>query len=419
MSTDGNARIRRADIIDDAIGADEVEDATQTFAKLASGAIASQAQAEGGINEDTLLTPLRVKQAIDALAPATQNATEIAAGRMELATLAETAAHTALGGSGASLAIQNKYTSKTPDRYTPAYMTGGTAAEGNYAIWDNVSDGEFAITINGTARDVTGIDFSTVTSMADVATAIQTAIRALTSSTETVAWSTDHFVITSVSSVSTSEISVTSAVGGGTGTDISGVGTVYMDSETGRGTATAAVLDKTLDAGMVQLINDSGEIDYRRVPAASTAEAEAGTNDVKFMTPEKTKAATDLVTPDVYVLGAQTRSTGDGSGTQVFTGVGFTPKLITISSAYQHGAAEVCKCDGFDNGTNHSCAFMEASNQVALTADTYGDRCVHLSSQGTVKWTGYVSAISSDGFTITWVASSPAADAKFSFSCIG
>jgi hypothetical protein len=122
---------------------------------------------------------------------------------------------------------------------SPAYLTGGNGATAVIGTWQAVTDGEFAITIDGTARNVTGINFSACAAMADVATAIQTAIRALTSSTETVVWSTNHFVITSADVTSKSAITVTSAVGGGAGTDISGVGaTAFMDADTGHGTVT-------------------------------------------------------------------------------------------------------------------------------------------------------------------------------------
>lgn len=123
--------------------------------------------------------------------------------------------------------------------YTPAYLTGGSSATSNYATWEAVTDGEFAITIDGTARDITGIDFTGVTDMDEVAAAIQAAVRAVTSGTETVEWDTDHFVISSGDATSSSAVSVTSAVSGGAGTDISGVGaTAYLDGETAVGTVT-------------------------------------------------------------------------------------------------------------------------------------------------------------------------------------
>jgi len=150
--------------------------------------------------------------------------------------------------------------------YTPAYLTGGGSAESNVAIWDSVSDGSFRITIDGVAYNVDGIDFTAahgdgiVTDMDGVAARIQTYIRALTASTETCVWSTDHFIITSVDTTVATEVSVTDTSTGTVGTDISGVGTVYMDSETGRGTATAGVLDPTADSGKLVKMGSDGNI---------------------------------------------------------------------------------------------------------------------------------------------------------------
>jgi len=153
------------------------------------------------------------------------------------------------------------------ETYDPAYLTGGSSAEGTFNNWLAVLDGEFAITVDGVAYDVTAIDFTGVTSMADVATYIQTALRTQTTSTETVAWSVDHFVITSVDTTSSSAMTVTSAVGGGVGTDISGAGASnWMDADTGNGVVTDAVLDATADAGKVVALDADGRVGQTIVP---------------------------------------------------------------------------------------------------------------------------------------------------------
>ena len=86
------------------------------------------------------------------------------------------------------------------------------------------------------------VDFlSPSNDMDDVAQTIQTAIRASTSATETVAWVTDHFLITSSSTASTSQVSVFSAVPAGSGTDISGA----------TDTATSATFSATVTQGNV------------------------------------------------------------------------------------------------------------------------------------------------------------------------
>ena len=121
---------------------------------------------------------------------------------------------------------------------TPAFLTGGTSATNVVATRNAVTNGTFRITINGVVRDITGLNFATDTTMEQIASRIQTAIRALTWKLETVVWSTNKFIISSSLATLSSAITVTSAQG--TWTDISWVwGTAFMDSETGRGTVTA------------------------------------------------------------------------------------------------------------------------------------------------------------------------------------
>jgi len=123
-----------------------------------------------------------------------------------------------------------------------AYLTGGNGASVWGVAWTAVTDGSFAITINGTARSISALDFSATTNEDGIAAVIQAGIRTATGALETVVWSTDHFIITTVSNA-LSAITVTSATGAGT--DISGAGaTAFMDSDVGHGVVTAAAGDR-------------------------------------------------------------------------------------------------------------------------------------------------------------------------------
>ena len=123
--------------------------------------------------------------------------------------------------------------------FTPAYLTGATDATSVVATWQAVTAGSFAITIDGTARIISALNFSTDTTMALVASRIQAAIRTATGALETCVWSTDHFVISSVSTTNTSAVTVTSATG--SGTDISGAagGSRFMSCNSTKGVVTA------------------------------------------------------------------------------------------------------------------------------------------------------------------------------------
>jgi len=123
--------------------------------------------------------------------------------------------------------------------FTPAYLTGATDATSVVATWQAVTAGSFAVTIDGTARTISGLNFSTDTTMALVASRIQAAIRVATSALETFTWSTDHFVLTSASTANTSAVTVTSATG--SGTDISGAagGSRFLSCNSSKGVVTA------------------------------------------------------------------------------------------------------------------------------------------------------------------------------------
>jgi len=127
-------------------------------------------------------------------------------------------------------------TLRTPSAqaYASAYLLGGTSATTVVATWNAVTDGAFQITIDGVAISVTGIDFTTPTTMALVAATIQTALRLATGGSEVVLFDTafSRFVIISGKITSSSAISKLTA--GASGTDISGAGaTAFMDADAG------------------------------------------------------------------------------------------------------------------------------------------------------------------------------------------
>ena len=106
--------------------------------------------------------------------------------------------------------------------YSAAYISGGTDATAVAATWAAVTNGSFKLSLNGgVVFAVTGINFTGATTMAGVATIIQTALRAVTHRTETVVWNVSHFVITSDNITVATYVSFTTA--GGAGTDISGI----------------------------------------------------------------------------------------------------------------------------------------------------------------------------------------------------
>jgi hypothetical protein len=122
--------------------------------------------------------------------------------------------------------------------YTPAFLTCGSSPTTAVATWEAVTDGAFQLTIDGTARSITALDFTNVGSLDQVASVIQAGIRTVTSGLEEVEWNGTAFLIKSGATTSSSAMTVLTA--GASGTDISGAGaTAFLDGDTGHGTVTA------------------------------------------------------------------------------------------------------------------------------------------------------------------------------------
>lgn len=139
---------------------------------------------------------------------------------------------------------------------TSAYLTCG-ALEGALAAWNTtdggVTDGEFSITVDGEVINVTGLDFSSITALTEIADVIN--------SNASVAGKFRCVDVDGVGGsfrfeslqkgLGLSSITVLSAVTDGEGTDISGA-TLGLNGATGTGTVTAATGDlyTTVPAGI-------------------------------------------------------------------------------------------------------------------------------------------------------------------------
>lgn len=101
---------------------------------------------------------------------------------------------------------------------TAALLKGGilTTAEQALANWTAITSGSFKVTIDGTEKTVTGLNFSAVTNLNGVASAINAVLTG-----GTVAWDGSRFTVTSATTGTASSVGYASAAA--TGTDISGL----------------------------------------------------------------------------------------------------------------------------------------------------------------------------------------------------
>lgn len=133
---------------------------------------------------------------------------------------------------------------QTAEQFTAGYLLGGNFPTTTISTWQAVTQGTFQISIDGNAHGfaVAGVDsinFSTAYSMTDVASLLQTAVRAASGegagfSGATVIWDDENTRFKIVSGGTSGITSVSVMTAGADGTDISGAGaTAYCDCDAG------------------------------------------------------------------------------------------------------------------------------------------------------------------------------------------
>lgn len=193
-----------------------------------------------------------------------------------------------------------------------AQLRGGSVVDNveNLALFTPISTGSFAITIDGTSEDVTGLDFSLANNLDDVAATIQTALRAANISASYTNATCNHdgtrFFINSGTTGSTSTISFLTAAA--TGTDISSL----LEMRQGEGTKTNGIDAETVTASLDAIQN----IDPEWYGLVFTKEVR---DDFVVNTEDAVEAAADWCEARVKVFGNTTNdldaldsvSTGD------------------------------------------------------------------------------------------------------------
>ena len=122
-----------------------------------------------------------------------------------------------------------------------------------------------------------------------------------------------------------------------------------------------------------------------------------------------------------FYLNSFNRSTATGTGNQVITGVGFTPLFIEIYFVYEADSNEYVRGNGMANSTTN-----EYSNNIWVDGDGNSafvniDSKIISAPNGTSNyWSGEVSAIGSDGFTIAFtMTGTPNSSFSCYYKCIG
>ena len=104
--------------------------------------------------------------------------------------------------------------------FRASYLTCGLTPNNHETPWVLLANGCFSITVNGKPYDVALVNFVGDASMADVAASIESSLTVL-GAPVTVAWSTDHFIITATATSGESDIGYLRTNNSGSFTDIS------------------------------------------------------------------------------------------------------------------------------------------------------------------------------------------------------
>lgn len=101
-----------------------------------------------------------------------------------------------------------------------------------------------------------------------------------------------------------------------------------------------------------------------------------------------------------FKVGSFTRDTSTASGTQAVTGVGFQPKAIIFLASVSTSTRQSA---GFSDGSGEGSLY----NAYGLTVGAWNPvgLAIRMLTNGSDIYDGAVSALGSDGFTITWTKS--------------
>ena len=113
-------------------------------------------------------------------------------------------------------------------------------------------------------------------------------------------------------------------------------------------------------------------------------------------------------------IGDSSRAGAVGSGVQVITGVGFEPSIIIITAAIDVGT-EVAWSIGFGKVGQNMCIYRQHDNKVAH----HTTMCIYwFEAAAADAWTGYITAVGADGFSITWTKTGAPSNIGIVFLCL-
>ena len=125
----------------------------------------------------------------------------------------------------------------------------------------------------------------------------------------------------------------------------------------------------------------------------------------------KIAKSSDVGTSTLQVArGTGSRGTGDGTGDQAITGVGFTPTLVRISA--MGDSVYMGQSEGSGDGSGYGCV----QNADGIAGKTNAN-IIFVMKDASDESKATLKSLDSDGFTLTWAEVS--VDCNFSYECFG
>lgn len=119
-------------------------------------------------------------------------------------------------------------------------------------------------------------------------------------------------------------------------------------------------------------------------------------------------------------IGSVSRAGATANGAVAYTGVGFTPKAIIFMQSARGDATWYNPLSiGCDTQTSRFCLYQTSGEPKMQPSDSYSIYWSGEKSESSATQSGYVSAVGSDGFTITWAKTSTPADITVYYLAIG
>jgi hypothetical protein len=239
-----------------------------------------------------------------------------------------------------------------------------TDISANLAAFLLISDGEFAITLNGTASDITGLDFTNASTLAEVAAVIQRKLTNVfvTASSTAITFTSKQF--------GTSSAITFAAVGGGVGTDLTGAS--YLNTSAGTASSGTASTGETIEDAITRV---KDKIDFTGVYDTLNLEGTV-----------RTTTATDLASQDrIFYIATAT--------TEDFTGIATTIKNASQTKArvlyYSESIEDSKLMTAAAIGRNHSVNFngvntlhtMHLKKLINITPDEIMNETIYTAAE--------------------------------------